>query len=132
MNYPTEDQLNTWRQQGKTYAQIAQMTGRSPGTIKVMCSRLKISPRRRAIPQDQIKIICRMRQEGYRTKEIVEETGYSESTVYEYLKAAGLINERNLESELPLIFAKPRKPKIRKVIYHGKTYIDVTDLYIAG
>lgn len=132
MAYPTKDQLTMWRQQGKTYKEIAQMTGKSPETIRVRCCQYKITSKPRGVPQDQIDTFCQLKREGLKTKEIADKTGYTESTVYTYLKAAGLIESRNFEPDLPLQFAVPREPKIIKAVYGGVKYEDITDFWILG
>lgn len=136
MNYPTKDQLEAWRKQGKSNVEIAGLTGRSIGTINGLFSKYKIAQRRTAIPQDKINTICEMRKAGSSTKEISEKTGCGLSTVQNYIRAAGLIVDRRKkdewEPEFPTIFAHPRKPKIEKVVVDGKRYLDVTDLYVPG
>ena len=132
MAYPTKDQLIMWRQQGKTYKEIAQMTGKSPETIRVRCCQYKITSKPRGMAQDQIDVFCRMRREGLGTKEIADQTGYAESTVYTYLKAAGLIKNRNFEPDLPLKFAVPREKKIIKAVFGGVKYEDITDFCVPG
>lgn len=136
MNYPTKDQLELWRSQGKTNIEIAKMTGRGIGTINGLFSKYKIAKRRRTIPQDKIDTIHQMRKTGSSAKEIADKTGCGLSTVRNYIKAAGLVHERKekiepkLESELPTVFAVSRGPIIKKIVIDGKRYMDITDLYV--
>lgn len=135
MNYPTKEQLILWRQQGRTNAEIAKMTGRGLGTINGLFSKYKIPTRSRSLPEDKVNAICRMRKEGRSTREIVRETGLGESTVNKYLKAAGLIEERgsryelDMETTLPVLFTIRKEPEIRKFIQGGRIYEDVTDFF---
>lgn len=138
LTYPTKEQLELWRSQEKSNVEIANMTGRSIGTINGLFSKYKIAQRRRAIPQDKIDTICRMKEAGSSAKEIADKTGCGLSTVQSYIKAAGLVLDKNRkvepdpEPEFPAIFAIPKEPKIEKVVIDGRRYIDITDLYLPG
>lgn len=136
MNYPTKEQLELWRKQGKTNVEIAKLTGKSIGTINGLFSKYKIPQRKRTLPQDTINTICRMKKAGSSAKEISEKTGCGLSTVEKYIKAAGLVMDKRKkdepEQEFPTIFVHPREPKIEKVVIDGKRYLDITDLYIPG
>lgn len=112
-----------------TNREIARMTGKSVATINMLFHKYRIPKWDASIPQEEIDIMVRMKESGSSIKEIVEKTGYSESTVRNHMKAAGLVKERQME---PAAFsvAEPRKPHIFRTVVSGKRYIDVTDLYI--
>ncbi len=136
----TKEQLAAWRQQGMSNIEIARMIGKSANTVNMLFSKYKIPPRDRSLPEKKRQDIIRMRKEGKGIKEISEELGVSASAANNYLKAVGLIPEREKKEYKPqnayepevFTMAVQRKPKIIKEVYHGHRYENVTDLYNLG
>lgn len=124
---PTKEQLILWRQQGRTNREIARMTGKSLGTINGLFSKYKIPRRDTSVPKKKIEIMVQMKKSGSSIREIAESTGYSELTIRNHIKAAGLMPEKQPEG---FSIAEPREPHIFRTVISGKKYIDVTELYI--
>lgn len=135
---PAKEDLDRWRQQGMSNTEIADMLGKSTATVNCLFSKYKIRPRKRSVPDEDIEIFVRMRRAGSSTKEIAEKTGYACSTINNYLKAAGLIRNREeaavevQEPKLPEMFlmAPEKEPKAAEVMVKGHRYIDITDFVI--
>lgn len=130
----TKEQLAAWRQQGMSNVKIAEMTGKSLGTINMLFSRYKIPPRSRSIPEEKRSALLEMKERGLSTKEISVELGLAPCTVNSYIKTAGMRTEKEEDMGLPekLTMAVPRTPKPFKTKIYGHKYEDVTDFYIRG
>lgn len=95
---------------------------------------------RKTVKEEDIKQIREMRTDGYSTKQIIELTGYSYSTVNGVLKAAGLVKERKANTDTEdgslmftprvIVYARPRKVQSFKTTLHGKNYIDITEPFM--
>lgn len=113
--------------EGKTNAEIAEITGKSLSRINALFSGYKIEVRDRTLPQETIDMIRNMKQNGSSTKEIMETTGVSKSTVDKYAPAAGI---ESYVFELQREMVIERKPRIFRTIVNGKRYLDITDLWL--
>lgn len=124
----TKEQLEYWRhKEGKSNVEIAGMTGKSTDYINSLFSRYKIRQKKRGIPEEKINLIHKMLADGSRPYQIATELGISRGAVYKYMP------EKEIEEEfaLPeLTMAESKKPNIFKTVVEGKSYIDVTDLFI--
>ncbi len=131
---PTKEQLAGWRRQGLSNVKIAEMTGKSLGTVNMLFSRYRIPKRSRAVPEEKREAIIGMKEKGLSTKEIAGELGLAKCTVNNYIKEAGLRPDREKDLGLPevLIMAVPRVPKPFRTKICGHKYWDVTDFFIRG
>lgn len=125
----TKEQLEYWRhEEGKSNAEIAELTGKSLGAVNMMFSKYKIRQRKRGIPEEKVNRIHKMLADGSRPYQIAAELGISRGAVYKYIPEKEMEEEFALPSELTIVKAK--KPNIFKTVVEGKSYIDVTDLFI--
>lgn len=125
----TKEQLEYWRhKEGKSNVEIAQITGKSIGSINTLFSRYKIKKREMGISKEKIEIIQKMSAAGSRGYQIAAELGISRAAVYKYMPN----NKTDEEFALPpeMTFAEKKEPTIFEVVINGKHYIDVTDLWI--
>lgn len=135
---PTKEDLCRWQQQGMSNRAIASMIGKSSATVSKLFTRYGIERRRRSIPEEAVETFAKMWEAGNGTKEIAEKTGYHTSTVYNHLKAAGMIpdkTEKAAESPdfgLPKVFimAEQRKPEVAEIWVDGRRYFDITDFVV--
>ncbi|WP_286080655.1 LuxR C-terminal-related transcriptional regulator [Parablautia intestinalis] len=129
----TKEQLAGWRRQGLSNVKIAEMTGKSLGTVNMLFSRYRIPKRSRAVPEEKREAIIGMKEKGLSTKEIAGELGLAKCTVNNYIKEAGLRPEKE-DTGLPevLVMAVPRVPKPIRTEICGHKYWDVTDFFIRG
>ncbi len=137
---PTKEDLCRWQQQGLSNRVIASMIGKSPATVGRLFAQYGIERQRLriGIPEEAVEIFARMWEAGSGTKEIAEKTGYHTSTVYNHLKAAGMIPDRTRKAEespdleLPEVFimAEQRKPEIIEIWVEGRRYFDITDFVV--
>lgn len=134
----TKEQLTIWRQQGMSNVEIACKTGKSVGSVNMLFSKYKIPPRRKGLPDEKADAMAQMKKEGKSTKEITEKLGVSPTTVYNYLKAAGLMpkkerdEDKKMDGPEPFIMAVQREPKITKKVYGSYRCEDITDFYLPG
>lgn len=125
----TKEKLEYWRhKEGKTNAEIARMTGKTLGVINMMFARHKIRQRSRGTPQKTIDAIHKMLGDGSSPSEIADALGIKRGVVYKYAPEKKTEEDFGLPETMQV--AEKRKPNIFKTVVNGKSYIDVTDLYI--
>lgn len=96
----TEEQLKEWTDEGYSDKQIAEMTGLQEKTISGYKTKYGLTNSNR-LKQEDIEKICRLKESGKSTDEITEEVNRAKSTVYNILKAAGLIPDKSRRVEYP-------------------------------
>lgn len=129
-----KEQLKEWKDNGYSYQQIAEMTGLNKKTISTYMYKYGLTERNH-ISQGEVEKICRLKESGKSTRDIAEDTGRAPSTVYNILKAAGMIpgitSEDGLEENpgsilQPKRFAEYERAKSERF---GK-WIDITKLFM--
>ena len=86
-------------------------------------------------PNHEQEIISLYRQ-GHICRAIADKVGCSAETVQSVIYANG-INTYLQDEELPeslkgLRYAQERKPRLEKVSYNGKQYVDITEIIAKG
>lgn len=119
--------LEHWRHvEGLGNAEIAKITGKPLGSINVLFSKYKI--KRRETGKEKIAKIQEMAAGGSSAAQIAETLGVSKAVAYKYMPEEKVEDEFSLPKAMRM--AEKRKPHLTKITINGKSYIDVTDLYI--
>ncbi len=134
------EKLEEWKRKKYSYEQMANEAGVCVSTIRKYLRKYGLIDKRTVSEEDK-KLFCEMRIDGYSTEKIADLTGYSIFSVNKALKAAGLTRGKKTEADreaeqnailTPQIvrYARRRKPRITRLTVKGRSYKDVTDIYI--
>lgn len=125
----TREKLEQWRHvEGLGNAEIAQITGRTLGSINMLFHKYKIRRRKAGTSEENIAKIREMAAGGSSAAQIAEALGVSKAVAYKYMPEEKVEDEFALPKVMRM--AEKREPHLARVTVGGKSYIDVTDLYI--
>ncbi len=125
----TKEMLEHWRHvEGLGNAEIARITGKPLGSINILFSKYKIKRRETGIGKEKIAKIQEMAAGGSSAAQIAEALGVSKAVAYKYMPEEKVEDEFALPKALRM--AEKREPHLTKITINGKSYIDVTDLYM--
>lgn len=133
----TKEQLKEWTDKGYSDKQIAEITGLQEKTISGYLSKNGLTNNNR-LKQEDIEEIRRLKKSGKSTDEIAKEVRRANSTVYNILKAAGLIPDKSRRVEYPdmedaifVLYPKDYAVYIKeKPVRENEKYMDYTKPFL--
>ena len=74
--------------------------------------------------------IKEMHEQGMCAQDIADVLGMERTSIHNAIANMGLAQKRNYIDETKLIYAEKKEPVLEKIIIDGKTYTDITQLFI--
>lgn len=74
--------------------------------------------------------IKEMHEQGICAQDIADVLGMERTSIHNAIANMGLAQKRNYIDETKLIYAEKKEPVLEKIIIDGKTYTDITQLFI--
>lgn len=127
------DRVKQLYESGSSIEEIAIKLGYKPSSVKAILHHKGV--RRKKMAKHYHNEIEQMVEEGKSIHEIAKKIELSTRTVGDYIYKTGMKEKgfRATSEELEMCnlqFAEERKPVIEKVIYRGKAWEDITELYL--
>lgn len=129
------DKVMKLYESGSSIEEIAKELGYKKSSVKTILG--KAGLQRRKFAKNYHETIVRMSDEGKSVREIAEVIGMSYVTTSNYMQETGIrrknyrVSPTEEERIVNMQFAV-RKPVVRKVIYSGRVWVDVTEVIAGG